>query len=64
MAALNLSDLNTSVAYPLENSQSSGKCLIHMKLTDFCVRSIDGLVNSNKVGNPRDWDMDVNDVDP
>lgn len=49
MAALNLSHLKTGVAYPLENSQSSGKCLIHMKLTDMCTKSIDALVTSRRV---------------
>ena len=49
MATLNLSDLKTGVAHPLENSQSSGKCLIHMKLTDQCTKSIDALVHSRKV---------------
>ncbi|XP_064391206.1 RNA polymerase II elongation factor ELL-like [Halichondria panicea] len=48
MATLNLSDLKTGVAHPLENSQSSGKCLIHMKLTDQCTKSIDALVHSRK----------------
>ena len=49
MAALNLSDLKNGHPYPLENNPPTGKCLIHMKLTDLCTRSIDALVNSNRV---------------
>lgn len=46
---MKLSDLKTDLAYPLKNSQASGKCLIHMKLTEMCSKSIDALVNSNRV---------------
>ena len=46
---LKLSDLKPSTNYPLRNELSEGRCLIHVKLTDLCVKSIEGLMNSEKV---------------
>ena len=46
---LKLSDLKANTDYPLGNELSEGKCLIHVKLTDLCVKSIEGLMNSEKV---------------
>ena len=46
---LKLSDLKSSTDYPMGNSLSDGRCLIHVKLTDPCVKSIESLINSDKV---------------
>ena len=46
---LKLSDLKPNMDYPLENSIPEGRCLIHVKLTDFCARSVENLIHSDKV---------------
>lgn len=47
---LKLSDLKKNAEYPMGAQLSDGKCLIHVKLTDFCVKSVESLINSEKVG--------------
>lgn len=46
---LKLSDLRPGTEYPMGNRLSDGRCLIHVKLTDPCVKSIESLINSDKV---------------
>ncbi len=47
---LKLSDLKPSVEHPMANRLSDGRCLMHVKLTDLCMKSVEGLINSEKVG--------------
>ena len=46
---LKLSDLRTGVDYPVGTQVQEGRCLFHVKLTDFSMRSIESLINSDKV---------------
>ena len=46
---LKLSDLRTGVEYPVGNQVQERRCLFHVKLTDFSMRSIESLINSDKV---------------
>lgn len=46
---LMLSALKTGVACSLNNNVSRNKCLIHVKLTDFCNKTVENLIESEKV---------------
>ena len=46
---LMLSTLKTGVACSLDNNVSRNKCLIHVKLTDFCNKTVENLIESEKV---------------
>ena len=48
---LKLSDLRPGVEYPVVGAQEppERRCLFHVKLTDFSMRSIESLMNSDKV---------------
>ena len=48
---LMLSALKTSKTYSLINNVSQRRCLIHVKLTDLCMKTVENLVDSDKVGN-------------
>ena len=50
--SLKLSDLRPGVDYSVTGSQEQPerRCLFHVKLTDFSMRSIESLINSDKVG--------------
>ena len=52
---LKLSDLRPGVDYSVTGpqEQSERRCLFLVKLTDFSMRSIESLINSDKVGRPR-----------
>jgi hypothetical protein len=45
---LKLADLRTGVDYPVGNQVQERRCLFHVKLTDFSMRSIESLINSDK----------------
>ena len=45
---LKLSDLPSNVEHPLGSSLLEGKCVIHVKLTDTCMKSIEALIHSDK----------------
>ena len=47
---LKLSDLKPGLEYPIGNWIPDGRCLIHVKLTELCMKSVEGLMNSDKVG--------------
>lgn len=49
MAKLKLADLKPGTEHPMENRLSDGRCLMHVKLTDLCMKSVEGLINSEKV---------------
>ncbi len=49
---LKLSALQNDFAYPMNSNAPNGRCLIHVKLTDFCVKTIENLMDSEKV---REW---------
>ncbi len=46
---LMLSGLKTNTGYYLSNNVSPRRCLINVKLTDFCMRSVESLMDSDKV---------------
>lgn len=46
---LKLSDLPANVEHAMGSSVLEGKCVIHVKLTDSCMKSIEALINSDKV---------------
>lgn len=46
---LKLSDLRSGVDYPVGTDVQERRCLFHVKLTDFSMRSIESLINSDKV---------------
>lgn len=46
---LKLSDLRSGVDYAMGTQVQERRCLFHVKLTDFSMRSIEGLINSDKV---------------
>lgn len=47
---LMLSALKTNLACSLNNNVSRKRCLIHVKLTDLCMRTVENLIDSEKVG--------------
>lgn len=47
---LMLSALKTSKTYSLINNVSQRRCLIHVKLTDLCMKTVENLIESEKVG--------------
>ena len=49
---LKLSDLRQGVDYPVGTKVQERRCLFHVKLTDFSMRSIESLINSDKVNTP------------
>lgn len=46
---LKLSDLRSGVDYPVGTDVQERRCLFHVKLTDFSMKSIESLINSDKV---------------
>lgn len=44
-----LSALKTDLPTSLDNNVSQKRCLIHVKLTDFCMKTVEHLIDSNKV---------------
>lgn len=45
---LMLSTLRTNQACSLVNNLSQERCLIHVKLTDFCMKTVENLIDSDK----------------
>ena len=46
---LKLSDLRNNVEYPVNNNTPDGRCLIHVKLTELSMKSVQSLIHSDKV---------------
>lgn len=44
-----LSALKTNLPCSLSNNVSQKRCLIHVKLTDFCMKTVEHLIDSEKV---------------
>lgn len=45
---LKLSDLRNNVEYPVNNNTPDGRCLIHVKLTELSMKSVQSLIHSDK----------------
>lgn len=52
---LMLSALQTNQACSLINNVSQRRCLIHVKLTDLCMKTVENLIDSEKVTPPQDY---------
>jgi hypothetical protein len=46
---LMLSALETDLPCSLDNNVSQDRCLIHVKLTEFCMKTVEHLIDSAKV---------------
>ena len=44
-----LSALKTSLPCSLDNKVSDKRCLIHVKLTEFCMKTVEHLIDNEKV---------------
>ena len=51
VSRLILSTLKTDTVYSLNNDVPCKRCLIHVKLTDYCMRTVESLIDSEKVQN-------------
>lgn len=48
---LMLSALKTDLPCSLDNNVSHKRCLIHVKLTEFCMKTVEHLIDNEKVNN-------------
>ena len=49
MEKLQLSDLSHGVDYPMSCEQDADRCRIHVKMTEISMKSVEGLIHSDKV---------------